>query len=66
MSSKRPTADWIILAPGIDFDPLPGLDNACRMPHAWQAKSLAKLMLLDANPDFAVDKENFRRAFSEL
>ncbi|WP_088286058.1 FAD-dependent oxidoreductase [Ideonella sp. A 288] len=31
------TADRIVLAPGIDFDPVPGLDNPDLMPHAWKA-----------------------------
>lgn len=31
------TADRIVLAPGIDFDAVPGLTDADRMPHAWQA-----------------------------
>ena len=114
-SGQRLTADRIILAPGIDFDPVPGLDDVSRMPHAWQAgpqttllaeqlaalpaggvvaitvpkmpyrcppgpyeraclvadwlranKPGAKLILIDANPDIAVEKENFQRAFSEL
>ncbi len=114
-SGKRLTADRIILAPGIDFDPVPGLDDVSRMPHAWQAgpqtsllaqqlaalpaggivaitvpkmpyrcppgpyeracliadwlktnKPRAKLILIDANPDIAAEKENFQRAFSEL
>ena len=114
-SGKRLTADRIVLAPGIGFDPVPGLDDARRMPHAWQAgpqtillaqqlaalpdggivaitvpkmpyrcppgpyeraclvadwlrsnKPRAKLILLDANPDIAVEKDNFQRAFSEL
>jgi NADPH-dependent 2,4-dienoyl-CoA reductase/sulfur reductase-like enzyme len=114
-SGKRFAADRIILAPGIDFDPVPGLDDVNAMPHAWQAgpqtsllaeqlaalpaggviaitvpkmpyrcppgpyeracliadwlkanKPRAKLILIDANPDIAVEKENFQRAFSEL
>lgn len=36
-SGKRLTADRIIMAPGIDFDPVPGLTDPNRMPHAWQA-----------------------------
>ena len=36
-SGKRLAADRIILAPGIDFDPVPGLGESSRMPHAWQA-----------------------------
>ena len=114
-SGKRLTADRIVLAPGIGFDPVAGLDDARRMPHAWQAgpqttmlaqqlaalpaggvvaitvpkmpyrcppgpyeraclvadwlrtnKPRAKLILLDANPDITVEKENFQRAFREL
>ena len=114
-SGKRLSADRIILAPGIDFDLVPGLDDASRMPHAWQAgsqttllaqqlaalptggvvvitvpkmpyrcppgpyeraclvadwlksnKPRAKLIVIDANADIAVEKENFQRAFSEL
>ncbi len=114
-SGKRLTADRIILAPGIGFDSVPGLDDASRMPHAWLAgpqttllaqqlaalpdggvvaitvpkmpyrcppgpyeraclvadwlktnKPRAKLILLDANPDIAAEKENFQRAFGEL
>ena len=30
-------ADRIVMAPGIGFDAVPGLDDASRMPHAWQA-----------------------------
>lgn len=30
-------ADRIVLAPGIDFDPVPGLTNPDAMPHAWKA-----------------------------
>ncbi len=30
-------ADRIVLAPGIDFDPVPGLGTSDRMPHAWKA-----------------------------
>ncbi|MEO8443735.1 MAG: FAD/NAD(P)-binding oxidoreductase [Gammaproteobacteria bacterium] len=114
-SGKRLAADRIILAPGIDFDPVLGLADSSRMPHAWQAgpqttllaqqlaalpaggvvaitvprmpyrcppgpyeraclvadwlkenKPRAKLILIDANPDIAVEKENFQRAFREL
>ena len=114
-SGKRLTADRIILAPGIGFDAVPGLSDANRMPHAWQAgpqtallaqqlaalpaggviaitvpkapyrcppgpyeracliadwlktnKPRAKLILLDANADIAVEKANFQRAFTEL
>lgn len=30
-------ADRIVLAPGIDFDDVPGLGTSDRMPHAWKA-----------------------------
>ena len=30
-------ADRIVMAPGIDFDAVPGLDDPNRMPHAWKA-----------------------------
>jgi sulfide dehydrogenase [flavocytochrome c] flavoprotein chain len=108
-------ADRLVVAPGIDFDPVPGLADAERMPHAWKggaqtlllAKQLAglpaggvvaltipkapyrcppgpyeracliadwlkakkpraKLIVLDANPDFVTDKDNFSRAFFDL
>lgn len=36
-SGSRLTADRIVLAPGIDFDPVPGLGTSDRMPHAWSA-----------------------------
>lgn len=111
-SGKQLTADRIVMAPGIDFESVPGLDEA-RMPHAWKAgpqtdllakqlggmpengvvvltvpkapyrcppgpyeracliadwlkitKPRAKLILLDANPDIAVEKDIFGRAFS--
>jgi len=114
-SGKRLVADRVILAPGIDFDPVPGLGESSEMPHAWRAgpqttllakqlaalpaggvvaitvpkmpyrcppgpyeracliadwlkekKPRAKLILLDANSDIAVEKENFQRAFTEL
>lgn len=111
-SGKQLSADRIVMAPGIDFDVVPGLDDN-RMPHAWKAgpqtnllaaqlakmpengvvvltvpnapyrcppgpyeracliadwlkatKPRAKLILLDANRDIVVEKENFSRAFS--
>jgi sulfide dehydrogenase [flavocytochrome c] flavoprotein chain len=31
------SADRIVMAPGIDFDPVPGLGSSDKMPHAWQA-----------------------------
>ena len=36
-SGSSLTADRIVIAPGLEFDPVPGLDDAGRMPHAWQA-----------------------------
>lgn len=35
-SGKQLTADRIVMAPGIDFESIPGLDDT-RMPHAWKA-----------------------------
>jgi len=107
------SADRIVMAPGIDFDKVPGLEDDSRMPHAWTAgpqtallarqlkgmrsngvvvitipkapfrcppgpyeracliadwlkaeKPGSKLIVLDANPDIVVEKENFSRAFS--
>ena len=108
-------ADRIVLAPGIDFDPVPGLGTSDRMPHAWKAgpqttllarqllampdngtavltipktpyrcppgpyeraclvadwlsqrKPRAKLLVLDANPDYVTERDNFSRAFNDL
>jgi hypothetical protein len=108
-------ADRIVMAPGIGFDAVPGLDDASRMPHAWQAgpqtsllaqqlaampangvavltipkvpyrcppgpyeraclladwmkayKPRAKLIVLDANPDFVTERDNFTQAFFGL
>ena len=108
-------ADRIVMAPGIGFDAVPGLDDASRMPHAWQAgpqtsllaqqlaampangvavltipkvpyrcppgpyeraclladwmkayKPRAKLIVLDANPDFVTERDNFSQAFFGL
>jgi sulfide dehydrogenase [flavocytochrome c] flavoprotein chain len=108
-------ADRIVLAPGIDFDPVAGLTDPLAMPHAWKAgpqttalaqqlaampssgvavltipkapyrcppgpyeraclladwirvrKPRAKLIVLDANPDFVTEKDNFSRAFLGL
>jgi len=108
-------ADRIVLAPGIDFDPVAGLSDPLAMPHAWKAgpqttalaRQLAempsagvavltipkapyrcppgpyeraclladwmrvhrprgKLIVLDGNPDFVAEKDNFGRAFFEL
>jgi sulfide dehydrogenase [flavocytochrome c] flavoprotein subunit len=35
-SGRQLTADRIVMAPGIDFESVPGLDDT-RMPHAWKA-----------------------------
>jgi NADPH-dependent 2,4-dienoyl-CoA reductase/sulfur reductase-like enzyme len=108
-------ADRIVLAPGIAFDPVPGLTDPDAMPHAWKAgsqttllarqlaampsggvavltipkapyrcppgpyeraclladwmrvnKPRGKLIVLDANPDFVTEKDNFSRAFYDL
>jgi NADPH-dependent 2,4-dienoyl-CoA reductase/sulfur reductase-like enzyme len=108
-------ADRLVLAPGIDFDPVAGLSDSSRMPHAWKAgaqttllasqlaamrsggtvvmtipkvpyrcppgpyeraclladwlklrKPGSKLVVLDANPDFVTEKDNFSRAFFDL
>ncbi|WP_333780405.1 FAD-dependent oxidoreductase [Hyphomicrobium sp. DMF-1] len=105
------SADRIVMAPGIDFDNVPGLEDDS-MPHAWTAglqttllarqlkgmrsngvvvitipkapfrcppgpyeracliadwlkaeKPRSKLIVLDANPDIVVEKDNFSRAF---
>jgi NADPH-dependent 2,4-dienoyl-CoA reductase/sulfur reductase-like enzyme len=107
--------DRLVLAPGIEFDPVPGLADPLRMPHAWKAgpqttalarqlaalrsggtvvltipkvpyrcppgpyeraclladwlkarKPGSKLVVLDANPDFVTEKDNFSRAFFDL
>ena len=109
------TADRIVMAPGIEFDAVPGLNNPDAMPHAWKAgpqttllknqlnamaaggvavlaipkvpyrcppgpyeraclladwmrvnKPGSKLLVLDANPDFVTEKDNFSNAFFDL
>ncbi|MFO1194171.1 MAG: FAD/NAD(P)-binding oxidoreductase [Rhodoferax sp.] len=114
-SGTQLAADRIVLAPGIDFDTVPGLGSSDRMPHAWKAgtqttllaqqlaampdngvaaltipktpyrcppgpyeraclvadwlklhKPRAKLLVLDANPDFVTERDNFSSAFSDL
>jgi sulfide dehydrogenase [flavocytochrome c] flavoprotein subunit len=109
------SADRIVLAPGIEFDAVPGLGTSDRMPHAWKAgtqtsllasqlaampsggtailsipkvpyrcppgpyeracllsdwmkthKPGSKLLVLDANPDFTAEKDNFSQAFYGL
>ncbi len=108
-------ADRIVMAPGIEFDAVPGLESSDRMPHAWKAgpqttvlanqlkampsggvvvltipkapyrcppgpyeraclladwlkrnKPGSKLIVLDANPDFVTEKDNFTSAFLGL
>ena len=109
------TADRIVMAPGIDFDPVAGLTDPNLMPHAWKAgpqttlltsqlnampaggtvvltipkapyrcppgpyeraclladwlklkKPGSKIIVLDANPDILVEKDNFMSAFLGL
>lgn len=108
-------ADRIVMAPGIEFDDVPGLGTSNLMPHAWKAgtqtallasqlkamptggvvimtipktpfrcppgpyeracliadwlrvkKPGSKLLVLDANPDFVTEKDNFSSAFFDL
>ncbi len=114
-SGARLKADRIVLAPGIDFDAVPGLTDSSVMPHAWKAgpqttllaqqlaampsggtvvltippapyrcppgpyeraclvadwlrlnKPTSKLLVLDANPQIIVEKDNFESAFTQL
>ena len=114
-NGTRLSADRIVMAPGIGFDAVPGLDHVNRLPHAWQAgaqttllasqlaampsngvvvltipkvpyrcppgpyeracliadglkanKPRAKLIVLDANPDFVTEVDNFSKAFYGL
>lgn len=114
-SGKVLPADRIVLAPGIEFDAMPGLTDPLVMPHAWQAgtqtstlaaqlsamapggtvvmtipktpyrcppgpyeraclladwlkarKPGSKLLVLDANPDFVTERDNFSNAFYGL
>lgn len=37
-------ADRIVMAPGIDFDAVPGLGTSDRMPHAWKAGPQTSLL----------------------
>ncbi|TXT40653.1 MAG: FAD-dependent pyridine nucleotide-disulfide oxidoreductase [Comamonadaceae bacterium] len=37
-------ADRIVMAPGIDFDEMPGLGASDRMPHAWKAGAQTTLL----------------------
>ena len=108
-------ADRIVMAPGIEFDAVPGLTDPNAMPHAWKAgtqttqlkkqldalrpggqvvmsipkvpyrcppgpyeraclladwlkktKPGSRLLVLDANPDFVTEKDNFSSAFFGL
>ena len=43
ISGKQISADRIVMAPGIDFDFVPGLDDN-RMPHAWKAGPQTSLL----------------------
>lgn len=46
-------AERIVLAPGIEFDPVPGLTNPDAMPHAWKAgpqTTLLRQQLLAMQP----------------
>jgi len=38
------SADHIVMAPGIEFDPVPGLDDPDLMPHAWKAGTQTTLL----------------------
>lgn len=38
------SADRIVLAPGVDFDTVPGLGTSDRMPHAWKAGTQTTLL----------------------
>ncbi len=38
------SADRIVMAPGIDFEDVPGLGTSTRMPHAWKAGSQTTLL----------------------
>ena len=37
-------ADRIVMAPGISFDDVPGLNGSTKMPHAWQAGAQTSLL----------------------
>ena len=114
-SGRVLTADRIVVAPGIEFDPVAGLADSTLMPHAWKAgaqttllanqlkampaggtvvltipkapyrcppgpyeraclladwlklkKPRSKIIVLDANPDILVEKDNFTSAFLGL
>ena len=43
-SGTRLDADRIVMAPGIEFDTVPGLTDPNRMPHAWQAGPQTSLL----------------------
>jgi sulfide dehydrogenase [flavocytochrome c] flavoprotein subunit len=114
-SGKVIKSQRLVLAAGIEFDPVPGLTDPDAMPHAWKAgpqtrvlarqldampaggtvlltipqvpyrcppgpyeraclladwlkrrKPGSRLVVLDANPDIVVEKDNFSRAFFDL
>ncbi len=52
-SGTQLSADRIVMAPGIDFDTVPGLGTSNRMPHAWKAGPQTALLAqqLAAMPD---------------
>lgn len=52
-SGTQLSGDRIVMAPGIDFDPVPGLGTSDRMPHAWKAGPQTALLArqLAAMPD---------------
>ena len=43
-SGRRLVADRVVMAPGIDFDPVPGLSDPDRMPHAWKGGAQVTLL----------------------
>ena len=43
-NGTRLSADRIVMAPGIGFDAVPGLDHVNRLPHAWQAGAQTTLL----------------------
>ncbi|MBN8489722.1 MAG: FAD-dependent oxidoreductase [Burkholderiales bacterium] len=52
-SGKVLRAERIVLAPGVEFDPVPGLSNPDAMPHAWKAgpqTTLLRQQLLAMQP----------------
>ncbi|MBK1686424.1 FAD-dependent oxidoreductase [Rubrivivax gelatinosus] len=43
-SGRTLVADHVVLAPGIEFDTVAGLDDPDRMPHAWKAGAQTSLL----------------------